>query len=61
MNWTEKTRCSHGISFAEECDYCEIVGLQESLEWMTRQVKRNEKRLAELLDKTNPMKNPTAS
>lgn len=50
-SWTEKVRCSHGIPFSEECEKCEIIGLEESLKWMTRAVKRNEKRLAELLEK----------
>jgi hypothetical protein len=51
MSWTEKTFCTHGVSFSEPCDYCEIVGLKETLEWMTRSVKRNEKRLVELQQK----------
>jgi len=54
MGWAENTRCVHGISFAEECEQCEMVGLQESLSWMKRRVKRDEKRLAELQDKFTP-------
>ncbi len=56
MNWTELTRCTHGMTFAEPCDYCEMAGLKESLKWMTRSVKRNERRLAELEEKLNPLK-----
>ena len=55
MSFADTTRCEHGITFAEECEHCEIIALRESLTWMTRRVKRNEKRLAELQDKLNPI------
>ena len=58
MSWESETRCEHGITFDNECDYCEIVGIKESLKWMTRAVKKNEKRLVELLEKTQAIKNP---
>lgn len=54
IKWADRTRCQHGRTFSEPCDYCEIVGLQESLKWMTRSVASKEKRLAELLEKTKP-------
>lgn len=54
-SWTELALCTHGIAFSEQCDYCEIVGLKESLAWMTRRVKRDEKRLNALLEKTSPL------
>jgi len=54
MDWTDKTFCNHGISFSNECERCEIVGLEESLKWMKRKVSRDEKRLAELEDKHTP-------
>jgi hypothetical protein len=54
MAWADNTFCEHGISFADECERCEIVGLQESLKWMKRKVARDEKRLAELEDKYTP-------
>ena len=51
MNWADKTFCPHGKSFSEQCDYCEIVGLKESLGWMTRKVKRDEAKLVVLQKK----------
>ena len=57
MSWADKTRCGHGMTLNEPCDYCEIKGLEESLSWMGRAVKRNEERLAELHRKTSPLSN----
>lgn len=54
MAWADETRCEHGLTFNEECERCEMVGLVESLSWMKRRVVRNEKRLAELQDKFTP-------
>lgn len=48
MAWADSTFCGHGRTFNQDCDYCEIIGLKESLSWMTRRVKRNESRLVEL-------------
>lgn len=54
MAWVDKTFCEHGISFADECERCEMVGLEESLKWMKRKVARDEKRLEELDAKCTP-------
>lgn len=47
-NQTDNTICSHGVSFDDDCDKCEITGLEESLSWMRAKVERDEKRLAKL-------------
>ena len=49
--WADNTFCEHGINFSTECDRCDIAGIQESLKWMTRRVKRDEARLIELEQK----------
>jgi len=51
MAWADKRFCRHGMSLNQECDYCEIVGLEEILSGMTRKIKRNEDRLVELYAK----------
>ena len=55
MAWADNMRCEHGMTFNQECDYCEMVGLKESLSWMKRRVLRDEKRLEKLQDKLNPL------
>lgn len=52
--WLDKTFCNHGISFAQECEHCEMEGLIESLQWMKRAVARRERRLKELDEKLTP-------
>lgn len=54
MSWADETRCEHGLTFNQDCERCEIVGLKESLKWMTRKVLKDEKRLAELQEKFTP-------
>jgi len=54
MSWLDNTRCQHGLTFNQECERCEMVGLEESLRWMSRAVLKKEKRLAELQDKYTP-------
>lgn len=54
MTWTDTTYCVHGISFSDECERCEMAGLEESLKWMKRRVLKDEKRLAELEEKLTP-------
>lgn len=56
--WADETYCTHGFSFSDECDRCEMVGLKESLSWMKRWVKRDERLLAELQKKFCPDFNP---
>lgn len=37
--------CGHGKTFDEPCDYCEIVGLNETIENFTRIVERAKSKL----------------
>lgn len=43
--WADTMFCEHGISYSQECDYCEIAGLQESLKTLYRKIATREKRL----------------
>lgn len=54
MSWADKTRCEHGLTFNQECERCEVFGIEESLKLMKRKVLKDEKRLAELQDKFTP-------
>jgi hypothetical protein len=53
-SFLDKTFCNHGISFAVECERCEMEDLIDNLKWMKRAVVRREKRLAELDLKLTP-------
>lgn len=54
--YTSRERCSHGISYSNPCEYCELIGLKDSLQWMQRKVIQDNARLKMLEDRLFPNK-----
>lgn len=46
--------CHHGISFLQQCDFCEMEDLDESLPKKERRLIKDKSRLKELQDKLDP-------
>lgn len=54
--YTNKERCSHGIAYSCPCEYCELISLKESLQWMERKVIQDNARVRMLENRLFPNK-----
>ena len=48
----DNKNCTHGMTYNDPCDQCEMVALNESTRWMRERLEADEKRLTELQAKS---------
>ena len=54
--YTSRESCSHGILYSHPCEYCELLSLKDSLQWMERKVVQDNARVKILEERLFPLK-----